>query len=214
MPDFVKGLLIVLLCISLGALTCFLIGLLGGNAGVWALGGAVFGLLFGLEAGILTIYDLARPLGWVQLLADMTWSLPNTAFGFVFGNLIYLIKGSTPSRADSRNAGWIVYRGSFGQVLQTLGTVNLGGSGQHERMHLLQARIFGPLYLVIFGLNYVVNFVLQSLWTITLGALLAALKVRQKAYFQPPAQSAVGGFWGWIYYANLFELWAYSSGNP
>jgi hypothetical protein len=216
MPNFVKGLLTVLLSIALSTLTLYVLGsLLTSGAAGFALTGAIFGLLYGLEAGILTIYDLDRPLGWIQLLVDMTWSLPNTIFGFVFGNLIYLIKtGSTPSGADSRGAGWIVYQGSFGGTLQTLGTVNLGGAGDHERMHLLQARIFGPLYLAIFGLNYVVNFLLQSLWTITLGALLSALKLRQSACFQPPATSAVKGFWGWIYYANLFELWAYSSHNP
>lgn len=219
MPDFVKGLLTVLLCIALGAGTMFVLGSVlgdGEGAGVLALIGAIFGLLYGLEAGILTIYDLGAPLGWLQLLVDMTWSLPNTVFGFVFGNAIYLIKGSTPSRADSRDAGWISFRGSFGggTVLQTLGNVNLGGAGQHERMHLLQSRIFGPLYLAIFALNYGVNFVVQGLWTLTIGGLLALLKVRQTAYFRPPSSSAVGGFWGWIYYANVFELWAYASGNP
>lgn len=218
MPDFVKGLLTVLFSIGLSTLTLYVLGSFFPNAAAgFALTGAIFGLLYGLEAGILTIYDLDRPLGWVQLLADMTWSLPNTIFGFVLGNLIYLIKtGSAPSRADSRGAGWIVYQGSFGggNVYQTLGTVNLGGAGEHERMHLLQVRIFGPLYLAIFGANYVVNFLLQSLWTITLGALLAALKCRQSACLQPPSTSAVQGFWGWIYYANVFELWAYASGNP
>lgn len=218
MSDFIKGLLTVLFCTALSALTLFALGSLStdGAAG-FALAGAIFGLLYGLEAGILTIYDLERPLGWVQLLTDMTWSLPNTIFGFVLGNLIYLIKtGSAPSRTDSRDAGWIVYQGSFGGggIYQTLGTVNLGGAGEHERMHLLQVRIFGPLYLAIFGANYVVNFLLQSLWTITLGALLVALKFRQEACLQPPSTSAVKGFWGWIYYANVFELWAYASGNP
>jgi hypothetical protein len=215
MSDFVKGLLTALLCIALGAVTMsVLAGILDSHVGAFALAGAIFGLLYGLEAGVLTIYDLARPWGWGQLVLDMTWSLPNTVFGFVFGNAIYLIKGSTPSRVDSRYAGWISYRGSFGNVLQTLGTVNLGGAGQHERMHLAQARGFGPLYLAIFALNYVVTFLLQTLWTLTIGALLAVLEVRQTAYFRPPSTSAVGGFWGWIYYANLFELWAYGSGNP
>ena len=89
--------------------------------------------------------------------------------------------------------------------------MNLGGAGNHERVHLLQARILGPLYLVIFGINYAVNFFIQVLWSITIGGLLALLKVRDKAYFQPPSTSAVKGFWGWIYYANLFELWAYAT---
>jgi hypothetical protein len=77
-------------------------------------------------------------------------------FGCIFGNLIYIFVGN-PSRIDSKDAHSIVYRprgsSGFGQnVLQTLGTVNLGGPGQHEKMHLLQARVFGPLYLPLFGL--------------------------------------------------------------
>jgi hypothetical protein len=96
-------------------------------------------------------------------------------------------------------------------VLQTLGTINLGGEGNHEKVHLLQARVFGPLYLPLFGINYVVNFLIQSLWTVTIGAILRRLKVRDVAYFRPPSSSAVGGFFGWIYYATIFELWAYGT---
>lgn len=160
---------------------------------------------------------MSKGLGWGQLLVDLTWSLPNTVFGFVFGNLIYIGFGS-PSRADSEGEGWIVFKprpsntGSFGRtVLQTLGTVNIGGKGNHEKVHLLQARIFGPLYLPFVGASYVITFTLQVLWTITLGGLLKLLGARQKAYFRPPAHSAVGGFFGWIYYATPIELWAYGT---
>src|SRR6266542_6687880 len=95
----------------------------------------------------LPIYDLGSPKGWISLLVDMTWSAPNTVWGFVVGNLIFWFVGS-PSRADSADQGWIVFKpyssSGFGHgVLQTHGTVNLGGPGQHEKMHLLQARIFG-----------------------------------------------------------------------
>jgi hypothetical protein len=222
MPDWVKGLLTVVICTVQGALTLSLFPAVilpalthhPWDVTGWVVTGAIFGLLYGLEAGILVIYDLGGPLGWFQLLVDMTWSLPNTVFGFVFGNLIYLIAGSL-SPSLSRYNGWIVYSGTFGgNVHQTLGTVNLGGAGQHERMHLLQSRLLGPIYLPFFAVNYVVNFVLQGLWTITLGAILAAAGARRTAYFRPPSSSVVGGFWGWIYYATLLELWAYSSGNP
>ena len=179
---------------------------------------AVLGLLYGLEAGILTIYDLGRGKGWAELLVDMTWSLPNTLFGLVFGNLIYIFFGN-PSRSESKDEGWIVYKprsaSGFGNdVLQVLGTVNIGGKGQHEKMHVLQARIFGPLYLPLFGLFYAVNFLIQVLWTITLGWILKVAGVRDTAWFTPPSSSAVSGFFGWIYYATPFELWAYASGNP
>lgn len=180
--------------------------------------GAIFGLVYGLMAGILTIYPLDTFKGIVCLLVDLTWSLPNTVFGFVIANLIYPFFGA-PSRANSADQCWISYqpRGSSGfgvTTLQVLGTVNIGGPGQHERMHLLQTRIFGPFYLLIFAANYVFNFLVQVVWTFTVGGLLWLLKVRTKPYFSPPSRSVVSGFFGWIYYANLFELWAYASGNP
>ena len=59
-------------------------------------------------------------------------------------------------------------------VKQTIGTVNLGGPGAHERIHLLQARILGPTFLVLVGLSYVVTAVIQLVWTITIGAVLRA----------------------------------------
>jgi len=99
-------------------------------------------------------------------------------------------------------------------VLQTLGTVNIGGSGQHERMHLLQARIFGPLYLPLFGLFYVVTFLIQCLFTVPWGLILKAAGARTTAHLSPPSSSAVSGFWGWIYFATPFEVWAYAAGNP
>ena len=49
-------------------------------------------------------------------------------------------------------------------------------------MHLLQARIFGPLFLPIYLVNYVVNFTLQGLWTITIGALLWKLGIRETPF--------------------------------
>jgi len=178
----------------------------------------IFGLAYGLEAGILTIYDLGSPTGWISLLVDMTWSAPNTVWGFVVGNLIFWFVGS-PSRADSADEGWIVFKprssSGFGHsVLQTHGTVNLGGAGQHEKMHLLQARIFGPLFLPLYLLCYAVTTAIQVLWTATLGWILVVAGVRRKVPLQPPAASPVGGFFGWIYYATLFELWAFAAGNP
>lgn len=221
MSKALQSFLIIIVSFAVPPLVLLVISLVSGGAlapGVALALGAVFGLGYGLEAGILRSYDLTNGVGWLELLVDLTWSLPNTVFGFIIGNLVYVWFGSL-SRADSENKGWIVYAprpdSAFGhKVLQTLGTVNIGGAGQHEKMHLLQARIFGPLYLPFVGLSYVITFILQVLWTITLGALLKVLGVRQKAYFQPPAHSAVGGFFGWIYYATPIELWAYASGNP
>jgi hypothetical protein len=221
MPNVLKGFITVLVAILLGVLVAALLDLVAAQPlkiGSALSMGLLFGLLYGLEAGILLSYPLHSGMGWFQLIIDFTWSLPNTIFGFILGNIIYVFFGA-PSQDLSRDKGWIAFspRSSSGfgnDVLQTLGTVNLGGPGQHELMHVLQARLFGPLYLPVFGLNYVVNFIIQVLFTGTLGLILWLVKARSTPYLRPPSQSAVSGFFGWIYYANLFELWAYSSGNP
>jgi hypothetical protein len=180
--------------------------------------GGSFGFLYGLEAGILRIYDLDTAVGWVELFVDLTWSLPNTIIGFVLGNIIYIIFGN-PSRTDSEGQAWISFQprssSGFGHsVLQTIGTVNLGGAGQHERMHLLQARVLGPIYIPLIIASYALTFTIQVVWTLTLGGVLALAGVRNKAYFEPPSSSAVGGFFGWIYYCTPIELFAYATGNP
>jgi hypothetical protein len=221
MPGWLKGLLTIVLwpVVPTGVVTAVLgaTGALHGHGWI-VVATAIVGLAYGIEAGVLTSYDLGSPTGWLAMLVDMTWSLPNTVWGFVIGNLLFWFFG-TPSRADSAGQGWIVFKprsgNGFGHdVLQTHGTVNLGGAGQHERMHLLQARVFGPLFLPLYLLCYAVTVTVQLLWTVTLGWILVLAKVRPKAPLQPPARSVVPGFFGWIYYATLFELWAYHSGNP
>jgi hypothetical protein len=182
----------------------------------WALLlGLGFGLLYGLMAGLLRAYDLSSQAGVGALLVDLTWSLPSTVAGFLFGNVLYICFGN-PSRAQSENEGWISYkaRGASGfgvDVLQTIGTVNLGGAGNHEKVHLLQARILGPFFVPFVIANYIVTGTIQVLFTLTIGAILKATGKRDTAYLRPPASSAVKGFFGWIYYATLIELWAYAT---
>lgn len=223
MPAWLNGLLTVLVAAVLCGLMLVLVNFIIGAPVnfVWMiLIGAGFGLVFGLQAGILEIYDLSTFGGWLGLVADSTWSLPNTIIGIIFGNLLFVWFGNL-SKSQSKHRNWIVYMppatktSGFGvDVLQIWGNVNLGGAGQHERMHLLQSRIFGPLYYPIFALNYVINFILQGLWTFTIGGLLWLVKIRQKPYFRPDSNSVVSGFFGWIYYATAFEFWAYKTGNP
>ncbi len=221
MPDGLKGFLTIVISAVVGGLMIMLTDSLLGQpvgVGIALLVGFILGLLYGLAAGVLLSYDLNSGMGWLQLIVDLTWSLLNTLFGLVIGFPLYLCFGN-PSRAQSEGQGWISFAprgtGAFGNtVLQTLGTLNLGGPGQHERMHLLQARIFGPLYLPLFAANYVVTGLVQLLWTGTIGLVLWLTKVRSKPYFEPPPTSAVSGFFGWIYYATIFERWAYASGNP
>jgi hypothetical protein len=221
MPNWVKGILTFLVAATHGFVTGFLISLAIDDSDlktVAILVGGGFGVLYGLEAGLCVSYDL-NGIGWLQLFIDMTWSLPNTIWGFIIGNIIFIFFGF-PSRDMSKNNGFIAFKprgsGSFGNsVLQTHGTVNLGGAGQHELVHVLQARIFGPLFLPIYLVNYIINSLIQGLWTITLGMVLWLVKIREKPYFCPPKdttnKSVVPGFFGWIYYYTIFEFWGYNS---
>jgi hypothetical protein len=179
--------------------------------------GAGFGLLYGLMAGLLLSYDLSKHRGVLALINDLTWSLPNTLAGFFLANPVYIFFGK-PSRELSKDEGWIAYKARPGRtsglgidVLQTVGTVNIGGAGKHEKVHLLQARIFGPLFIPIVIVNYILTGLLQILFTATIGAILKAAGKRDTAYLRPPSTSAVKGFFGWIYYATVFELWAYAT---
>lgn len=185
---------------------------------------AGFGLLYGLIAAFVESYDFSAPSGWLLLLVDFTWSLPNTVLGFLM-QAVYIFFGY-PSAELSRGYGWIAYKPwststTFGNtVLQTMGTVCLGGAGAHELVHLLQARIFGPLYIPLVVANYIVNALIQLLWTGLIGWILCLAGARETAYLCPRSDSAVGGgagsggaakFFGWIYQSTLIELWAYST---
>lgn len=223
MSDGVKGFLTIAICAVGVGVTVMLVDLLIGQpigVGIALLVGNILGFLYGLAAGVLLSYDLNVGVGWLELIVDLTWSLLNTLFGLIIGIPLYFIFG-TPSRTASEKKGWISFEprskdpNAFGNsVLQTLGTVNLGGPGQHELMHVLQARIFGPLYLPLFAVNYIVTTLIQLIWTATIGLVLWLTKVRPKPYFEAPQVSAVSGFWGWIYHSTFFELWAYAAGNP
>ena len=71
--------------------------------------------------------------------------------------------------------------------------------------------IFGPFFIPIVVASYIVTGTIQILFTITLGAILKAAGKRPTAYLTPPGTSAVKGFFGWIYYATIMELWAYGT---
>ena len=203
MSDFIKGLLTMLLwiIIPLGIVALVLIATDTYSAFNWIqFPIEIFGLLYGLEPGILVIYNLNRFKWWVEIFNDMTWSLPNTLFGFIFGHLIYIFFGN-PSRAQSKDEDWIVFKprsptGLGNKVPQVLWIINIGRHGPHEKLHLLQARLFGPLFLPLYGVLYVVNFLIQFLWISTVGGILWLCKVRNKPYLSLPKQRVVGGFFG------------------
>jgi hypothetical protein len=202
---------------GLGAITLALVALVTGvfAAPIGLVIGAVIGAVYGSIAGWAGAYDLGDSGQVGALIVDCTWSLANTAFGLLIGVPIYAIVGSL-SQTATKHSTWLEFHAppsaSFGNsVLQTLGTVNLGGAGKHERVHLVQARVLGPLYLPLQAASYVLNTVLQGLWCATFGWILRATGKRQRVPLQAPADSAVSGGWGWIYRLTVLELWAYAT---
>jgi hypothetical protein len=196
-----------------------LLGVLtGGPATALLIVGVLFGAAYGCLFGAYDAYGLLESgRGWRLLAVDLTWALPSTVAGAVLGNLIYPFF-ATLSYQESRRAGWLVYlapasrTSGFGRdVLQTIGTVNIGGRGAHEHVHLQQARLLGPLYLPAVIVGYLGTGLVQFGWTGTVGLVLWLLRLRPRPWFVAPAASAVGGFWGWIYYQTPIERWAYGT---
>lgn len=181
--------------------------------------GLVVGFLYGLVAALVAAYDLSKIGPCFALILDLTWSLSNTLLGFVVIHQIYLIFFGTPDRGMSRGATWISFSGSVGgKVLQTWGTVNVGGKGAHEDRHLLQVRILGPIFIPFHAANYVVLGVIQIVFTILIGWWTHLLGWRDSAWFRPDAKSVVksppgksgpADFFGWIYRYTLMEIWGY-----
>ncbi|MBY8870359.1 glycine zipper family protein [Micromonospora sp. PLK6-60] len=142
-------------------------GWLGGPAGV-AVGGAA-GLLLGVPfgwavAGARSYRPDAR--GVALFVVDHTWSLPNTVLGA--GYLVaHLAVGHRLDRDACRHRGRVnLVEGVWPRYATTLGTVCAGagpGVQRHEDVHILQARLLGPLYLPLVAANYVL-FTIAPVW--------------------------------------------------
>jgi hypothetical protein len=103
------------------------------------------------------------PRGLGLALVDATWSLPNTVAGLLF-LLFALARGNAIDRGFTRHRGIIGLRhGVIPGFATTIGPVQAGlspGLNRHEAIHVLQARLFGPCYLPLVLLNWVVATVL------------------------------------------------------
>lgn len=138
-------------------------------------------------------YDLG-PLSIVGYVLDMTWSLLNTSASLLVWLPACLVAGGDFVEPDdhSRRSGTFVYsknpRGG-GYDATTIGTVIAGGWSSHEEVHVWQARIFGPLYLPLYGLSWLLNLLFRLCTGKT-------DNIVQQAYYRVP-----------------FEDWAYSAGS-
>ncbi|NES27261.1 glycine zipper family protein [Micromonospora terminaliae] len=147
------------------------------GAGLGAAAGGTIGLLVGAVAGLL----IGAPFGWavasagtyaadakgiVLFVVDHTWSLLNTLAGALYLTL-HLVFGHQLDRAVSQASGRVnLVEGVSPRYATTIGTVCAGSSPgiqRHEDVHVLQARLLGPLYLPLVALNFAL-FTIAPVW--------------------------------------------------
>jgi len=141
-----------------------------------ALTGSAVGFLIGgpIGAGILGVLSLllAIPFGravaqgqpyeggmgaW-RCFLDATWSSFNSWAGAVYYG-IHRLTGNTQDTTRSKGKGsiWLT-KGVVSKYATTVGTVKAGSNDYidgHEEIHIFQARLFGPFYIPLVVLNYV-----------------------------------------------------------
>jgi hypothetical protein len=142
-------------------------------AAVGALLGFLIGGWIGLVIGLVLLGAFAIPYGravaqgemyagdalgvWRAIL-DATWSSLNTAAAALYYG-IHRLTGNTHNLARTKGSGSIwLDKGVVTAYATTIGTVKAGSNDhidRHEMIHVFQARLFGPLYLPLVGLNYV-----------------------------------------------------------
>jgi len=156
------------------------------------IGGAIGGVYSAVAFG-RGIYGLV-PFSILGYLLDMSWSLPNTAVSLLVWLPACMIAGGNFVEPDdnSRRSGTFVYRENprgGGYAATTIGTVIGGGWCSHEEVHVWQARLFGLLYLPVYGLSLLLNLLFR----------LCTGKVEELTLQ--------------AYYRVCFEDWAYSAGS-
>ncbi len=191
-----------------GVAAAILAGLTGRVVGVgrW---GLLVGAVSGAVAGRRRVYDWRSRRGVVAFLADHTWALATTTAG-VIAMAVNMTRdaGFEPSLSERQNRmvyrrGFVLRRGfavTFGNVVngaadengelterrRTLVTV-------HEDAHVWQARVFGPIYVVVY-----------AGWFAG-GALVGAVKWLASDRSVPLSRTVDA----YAYYRNPFERHAY-----
>lgn len=119
--------------------------------------GLVFGAVYGWAITAVRAYDWGSAGSIVAYVVDHTWSLANTLVGALFltGNVVF---GNRLDRTFTGRNVVGLQNGVFPGFATTIGTVQAGtgmGIDDHEAVHVLQARIFGPLYIPMVIGNYI-----------------------------------------------------------
>lgn len=169
MPPIVRALIFMSIGAGLQAIIGFavlpkLLGSSGEGVETLALIGTIGAAVFGFVTGLVGIYAL-RPLSIFYYVIDVTWSALNTASGLFY--MIYCAVKGTYLTPTELTQDWGTIRFADAELpgadATTIGTVMGGTWLQHETIHLIQARIFGPFYWPTYLLSYVFNMLVRIL---------------------------------------------------
>jgi hypothetical protein len=151
-----------------GALAYFLMDQVAGTdtavtlivSAVCALTGSVYSAI-AFNSGIYRPGGILAVLGY---LLDITWSLINSIAGLFVWAVVCKLTGSsflTPTKESQRSGTFVFDKNPRGDGYDatTVGTVIAGGWSTHEEIHVWQARIFGPLYLITYVSAFILNLV-------------------------------------------------------
>lgn len=131
---------------------------------------------------------------------DSTWSAPNTLAGAGF-LVTQLARGNTGVPERSRGSGSIwLERPAIPGFATTIGLVKAGSNDRvdaHEDIHVLQARLLGPLYLPLVALDYV------------LATAFPFWLLGRRS--EPPIRSVRDYFLRGVYREVWHERWAYAA---
>lgn len=198
----------VLESVLVGAVGAFIGSLLGPI-------GTFTGGLNGVISGATQIYDWSSWTGWAAFVADSSWGVTGTTLGIVLHSINLFYGSGKKYRHDlSFRQNRYVYDGGIAiesSFAFTQGNVtsNLAGGVQgmesgpdftalldHETLHILQSRLFGPLY----QLTYVA-------WLIVGGVVGGIVGIFASQPWTTSVQDVA-------YYDNLWETWAYKVKGP
>jgi RHS repeat-associated protein len=198
---------------GLGAGAGFLLGSALGGIGLTGLGttlagvGGAMGGLNGLLSGARGIYDWEHLSGYLAFFADSTWGLLGTSLGNVV-QICNIIGGAKfrddlshrQNRNVYENGIYIAKDDAFtqGNVISNAiaggKTIDLGLINNHESLHILQNRIFGPIFQVVHVVWMIGGAIVGSIfWLFHMDHKYGDI-VETAAYFDNP-----------------WEYWAYSN---
>lgn len=168
----------------------------------------IAGTGIGFYDGFRRIHDWTGT-GALTFIADVTWGLPLNVNALA----IHIINILTATAIDERRKGAHRYEGGFrikgnfaftqGNVLSNLSVGPGNDLYEHEQVHVLQNRMFGPLFwITYFGWLILFGFLGCISWLIFRNATNSS---------GTPIAGSFPIWWG--YFNNPWELWAYGK-NP